>query len=70
MSAPKKPPEPPAALNAQPLELTSAEKILLQAYRATDDEGRDFIAMTALSQSRRWSRHASPSLRLVIGCAA
>lgn len=55
-----------APLAPQP-DITPDELIVLAAYRATDDKGRDFTRKIALSQARMWPRRAAPSLQLIAG---
>lgn len=55
-----------APLAPQP-DLTPDELIVLAAYRATDDKGRNFIAKITLSQARQWPCRIVPSLRLING---
>jgi hypothetical protein len=57
-----------AVLVAQPLELTPVELRLLEAYRFTDDRGRDTIYACAIRQGD-YPRHPRPLLRLITGGA-
>lgn len=71
MTAPKKPARTTlAALNAPPLELTPAEKRLLNSFRLTDNRGRQTLEGMALRHAQMWPRHTGPSLRLVVGGAS
>ena len=68
MTAPKKPVKATLiALVAPPLELTPAEKRLLDSFRLTDNEGREFVEKVAQSQAQLWPRRAGPSLKLITG---